>query len=274
MTNLRGRRTSNRLGNFVSKLRNRLAWRCRRISSTLRKLNSRHAHWWRLTLCTEYRQDYIQSSKLLKSKDWGSVAVLGRGSSLARYLNGETHYDTVIAVNFISELENEAFQSRFGLIKRLILLYNLKEKGPAPSSVRNLSNAILMLTVFHDKRIEDRSRKSFSLDKLGKPIFPMPSELSADLFRLGNNSTLFALCIAGLKSQKIDIFGLDFYESEPMFLHARDEWIMSESDPLVRYSELMKEAFGAVISEFPRTEFRIFTQGNVVSELANLIVHR
>jgi len=207
-------------------------------------------------------------------KDWGRVAVIGRGSSASAFISSGQAYQTVIICNFLDiELGYPGMLTRLQESGAVVYLGNRSETIPSMKLAMKLPLSAVTWTGLSGVWASDRRRIIGRLSGLGLTVQNLPDDFTPTMFEQSRNAGLVGITLAALRSKEVDLFGFDFYEGTYLTGSLDEGWGNAKlSYSRKEYGRNIKERFLRIIADFPGTYFEIHTSANLeLSSNAKLI---
>ena len=242
----------------------------------------------RLLCYLYYNSLYFYNSLYIKKvfvENFQEVDVLCRGESLLHYdLKDLTKTDLIILANFE---KNDL--SKSGILKKInkipcIIMSNNAEPIPYIHDLKK----IILNDVYINKIVGDNKygeeikpkRTNFRLDSISKNV-KFLNFSHYDAFKSINtkfqgswNTGLFALFLACIKNpKKVNIYGMDFYNSEYYYTSLLDEMSENEKQKLKNSSNNFKKTFFGIVDYYKKINFYINTKANLSMKTDNLKIN-
>ena len=198
----------------------------------------------------------------LEQKNWGKVAVLGRGKSAELICEDPTLFDVAILCNFRnSDLTNEKLVTRLSEVKTVFLLSNIYEPIIGCGLLQRIPVSEVVWCGFLDGRDPGRKLSRGRLQAMGFRVKGLPDDFDASwLVGFQKNTGISAVRLASLRSDEVSLFGIEFYTNEHLFVTPSDRRGFGITRP--EYGEAVREAFQQAIDDFPRTSYRLYALNN------------
>ena len=198
------------------------------------------------------------------SSDFGPTVVLGRGPSVACFVNVSITFRTVIIANFTSkDLQFPGLSDKISEAENLIFMGNRAEHIPSRRSVSSLPLTAVAWSSLHKRFGRKRKRIIGRLSGLGRKVQSLPSDFSPEIFDRTNNAGMCSVALAASRSNKVHIFGIDFYETG--FSNVPNSVGWPHLKEMSKYGAELVEHFEWITKKFPDVEFHLTTQSSRIS---------
>lgn len=196
------------------------------------------------------------SLRVREVRDWGHVAVLGRGASVSLILAAGSRYHVIILCNFEDADLQDAELLDFLSKQKLIVLANIVEPVFSSRLLRRLNVVGVVWAGFMDGRsYKGRKRKRLSgrLNRVGREVEGLPPDFSAALLQRARGTGILGVALAALRSSKVDVFGVEFYTSD--YITGPVEDVAPDARELKEKSAALRASFSEVTRFFESTHF-------------------
>lgn len=212
------------------------------------------------SICRFSRRNNGELERLgLDKKDWGKVAVIGRGKSAEMFCSSESRFDVVILCNFRdSDLGSARLLQSLSEAKSIFLLSNIYESVISCKLLRLLPVSEVIWTGFFDNRLPERKLVRGRLKSMGLRVKALPEDFEPHWLQgFEKNTGISAVRLASLRSQDVSLFGIEFYSTDHLHVRSSDKRGYGLTRP--EYGAAVMVALERVMEDFPKTNYTITT---------------
>lgn len=204
-----------------------------------------------------------------------SIAVLGKGSSLVAFIEGEEQHEAILLCNFTSrELGIPGLASRLNN-KRLVVLSQIGEPVFAFRDLKRFPVDRAFVGRFSPTSGLPRSekRRRGRLERYGRSVEYLPeSPVANQLFSNAWHTGLAGVYLASHLASNIHLYGIDFQTSPNLMLQTFDNGILSQKAQEEGQDQLNR--FGEFVSSINFESLHIHTTACVMDLPSNVFVYK
>ena len=212
------------------------------------------------------------SAPRFADRNWGTVAVVGRSESASELVKSQEAFDVIILCNFRdTDLQDPRFVKYLAEARAVYVIACIEEPVFSLRISRLIPLAEVLWLGFLDGRMPERKRARGKLSKFGLPIRGLPRDFDERwLQKFGKNTGLTAIRLASLRSRDVQIFGIEFYQTNFLTLTDYDTKGLGFTSP--EYGFAIKTQFEELVGENSQVHFSIHCSALGIRELPNLSV--
>ena len=228
-----------------------------------------------------YKGLFIKRKKSINPK---IIDVLCRGESITHYgkIGNRNSVDLVILANFENNDICESNIVNNIIEKPVTIVANISEPIPKLSNLKLINlDEVFISRINHIDNILKLKRNNFRLNSIIEKVQFIDVKFFSLYKNINNNSVglwntgLLSLFIACTKKPNlINLFGMDFFESE--YYYGKVDYELSEIEKNERSIKMIKDfkkTFFALINTFPNIQFVIYTKSKISTTSKNIKVN-